>query len=69
MESRYTANAGKEWFEYLSENCLGSSGWGGNLIGMRKHVWSKTALVVRCCRYLFWVNEGVFNRVIGKERE
>ena len=34
--SSKTISASKEWFKYLSERCLGSSGHGGNLTGMRK---------------------------------
>ena len=55
-----TISAKKAWFPWLSENCLGSSGEGGSLIGMRRSFWGQDAYVVRCCRYLFRVSEEDF---------
>lgn len=63
MDSRYTATVGKEWFEYLSEHCIASSGYGGSLTGMRNKFWGKTAYVIKCCNYLFHVDEDTFYRV------
>jgi len=60
-----TITAGKEWFRYLSENCTGSSGYGGNLYGMRKLYWGVDAFVVKCSGYLFRVPETVFRRVLS----
>ena len=58
-----TIYAKKEWFEYLQNNCLGSSGYRGSLAGLRRSCWGKDALVVRCCKYLFRVDEKTFNYV------
>ena len=58
-----TIYAKRKWFEYLVEHCLGSSGEGGSLIGMRRSFWGQDAYVVRCCKYLFKVSEEVFNYV------
>lgn len=58
-----TCTAGKEWFNYLCDNCLGSSGYRGSLAGMRKQFWGKDAFVVRCCGYLFRVSKETFTRV------
>ena len=55
-----TISAKKAWFPWLSEHCLGSSGKGGSLIGMRRSFWGQDAYVVRCCRYLFRVSEEDF---------
>ena len=57
-----TLRAKKEWFAYLQDHAIGSSGEGGNLIGMRR-IWGKDAYVVRCCNYLFYVPEETFRYV------
>ena len=61
-ESSITTTARREWFEFLSEHCTGSSGYGGSLAGMRKQFWGN-AYVVRCCGYLFRVDYNVFSRI------
>lgn len=58
-----TITAGKEWFQWLSDCCFGSTGRGGNLTGMRKLYWGKDAYVVRCCNHYFRVSEATFNHV------
>jgi len=63
-----TVTVDKAWFHYLSENCIGSTGYGGNIAGMRKLWWGKNALVVRCCGYLFNVSVGVYDKVTGGVR-
>ena len=62
-----TATADKAWFHYLSDHCNGSSGKGGNLIGMRNLYWGKDAFVIRCDGYLFRVSEKTFDIVTGRE--
>lgn len=59
-----TITARKKWFAELSDVCNASSGYGGNLTGMRKLYWGKDAFVVRCCGYLFKVSEREFLRVM-----
>ena len=54
-----TINAKKEWFSYLSECCEAISF--DSLRNMRKTLWGDEAYVVRCCRYIFKVNEENFN--------
>ena len=61
-----TVRAKKNWFLWLQEHCTGSSGEGGSLIGMRRSFWGKDAYVVRCCNYLFKVDEDVFNYISSK---
>ena len=63
--TKYTADASREWFMWLCEHSRASSGWGGNLTGMRNKFWGKTAYVVRCCKYLFLVDEKTFDKVIN----
>lgn len=55
-----TIRAKKDWFDYLCDNCLGSSGRGGSLAGMRRKFWGNDAYVVRCREHLFWVTEETF---------
>ena len=64
--SKITGTADKGWFEYLSEHCLASSGWGGNLTGMRKLYWRNDP-VIRCCNYLFRVDADTFYKVTGRK--
>ena len=54
------------WFQWLSDHCVASSGYGGNLTGMRKLYWGKDALVVRCCKYLFKMNYQDFMYCCGR---
>jgi len=57
-----TCSAPKSAFDYLCKNSYASSGYGGNITGMRKLYWGKDALIVRCCGYLFLVPQFVFDR-------
>ena len=61
-----TVYAKREWFPFLSEHCIGSSGEGGSLSGMRRCFWGKDAYVVRCCKYLFHVDEETFYYICSK---
>lgn len=58
-----TISAKRSWFNWLQDHCLGSSGDGGSLIGMRRSFWGNDAYVIRCCGYLFRVTEGVFSYI------
>lgn len=53
-----TINAKKEWFPWLSDKCEAISF--DSLRNMRKTLWGDEAYVVRCCRYLFKVDEKSF---------
>ena len=64
--STYTATADPRWLEFLSDNCLGSSGYHGNLAGMRKLYWGSSAPVIRCAGYLFRVSPEIFRKVAGR---
>lgn len=59
-----TASASRDWFQWLCDHCIGSSGHGGNLSGMRRLHWGKDACVIRCCGYLFYVTRETFSRVV-----
>ena len=56
-----TLTAKKKWFEWLQAHCIGSSGKGASLLGMRRSFWGNDAFVVRCCGYLFNVSATDFN--------
>ena len=58
-----TISAKKSWFSWLQNHCIGSSGEGGSLIGMRRSFWGEDAYVVRCHGYLFKVDEGIFRYI------
>lgn len=62
LTTRKTCSAPKSAFDYLCDHCYGSSGYGGNLAGMRKLYWGKDAYVVRCRGYLFRVSYNTFAR-------
>lgn len=61
-----TINAKREWFGWLQSRCIGSSGKDGSLIGLRRSCWGNDAYVVRCCRYLFRLEEKDFFEVMQK---
>ena len=60
--NKRTLSAKKNWFPWLCEHCLGSSGEGGSLIGMRRW-WGNDAYVVRCHRHLFHLTKEDFDLV------
>lgn len=60
--SKRTLSAKRNWFPWLCENCIGSSGEGGSLMGMRRW-WGNDAYVVRCRRHLFHVTKEDFEFV------
>jgi hypothetical protein len=58
-DSNRTITVSKDWFDWCCNHCYGSSGYGGNLTGMRKLYWGN-AFVIRCCGYLFRVSSDDF---------
>ena len=64
--SSVTGTADRGWLHYLGDHCHGSSGYGGNLEGMRKLYWGKEAYVIRCCGYLFRVDRETFRLICGR---
>ena len=56
-----TISAKKEWFPNLSECCEALSF--DSLRKMRKTLWGDEAYVVRCCGYLFKVDEETFKYI------
>lgn len=61
--SSKTAYAESTWFEYLTKNCQASTGWGGNLTGMKKLYWGD-CYAIKCCNCWFKVSYEVFTRVV-----
>ena len=63
-----TIYAKKHWLPYLQKNSIASSGYRGSLLGMRRSFWGNDAYVIRCCNYLFKVNEDMFNEISKTEK-
>ena len=61
--SSKTAYAESFWFGYLKENCQASTGYGGNLTGMKKLYWGD-CYAIRCSNHWFKVSYEVFTRVV-----
>ena len=53
----------KNWFQWLQESCLASSGEGGSLLSLRRSHWGNDAYVIRCNKFLFMVNKPDFDYV------
>lgn len=60
--------ADKSWFDYLSEHCEASTGWGGSLTGMKKQFWGQDCYAVSCCKHWFKVSRQVYNEVLFNVR-
>ena len=54
LNKRHTPNAAK-WVMWLEENCIGSAGPRGSIVGMRRLFWGKEALVVKAGAYLYYL--------------
>lgn len=61
--------ADKGWLHYLGEHCNGSTGYGGNLTGMRKLYWGPDAYAIWCCGFWFRVSPEIFKTVCGRLEE
>lgn len=57
-----TISAKKKWLFFLQENCIGSSNKGASLLKMRRW-WGADAYVVKCCGYLFQMEEETFKNL------
>lgn len=64
--AKRNGTADKGWFRFLSEHCQGSTGFGGDITGMRRLWWGKDAYCVWCCGYWFRVSPQIFETVCGR---
>ena len=70
MRARPVINAKMKLFDYLSGNCHASTGKGGSVIGMRRvGGWRDSDYIVRCCGYLFNVDEKVYGSIPWRNGE